>query len=346
MTWTPSIPLSAEAAAVHAAATPIDLHTDTIKFISRGYDFLVEHDPSWMVKGIGGHVDLPRLRAGNMAGLFFGIWTFPKPEVGCLAEAHRQIDALEKAAQAGAFRLCRTADDIVTARQRGEVAALCGIEGAHCLERGERNQVVIERLLSLGRRGVRYLGLLHFSRNALGAPAMGWGQDASMGLTDLGCEIVDACREFGILVDLAHINRRGFFDAVARKPGPLLVSHTGVAGVTPHWRNIDDEQVRAVADSGGVIGVIFAPRFLGQDGLDGVVAHLRHLLSVAGEDAVALGSDWDGFIRPTKGLSSPAELPNLTEALLRAGLSATTIHKILGDNVLRLLRAVPPKLAA
>ncbi|MBL8633568.1 MAG: membrane dipeptidase [Myxococcales bacterium] len=346
MTWTPSIPLSAEAAAVHAAATPIDLHTDTIKFISRGYDFLAEHDPSWMVKGIGGHVDLPRLRAGNMAGLFFGIWTFPKPEVGCLAEAHRQIDALEKAAQAGAFRLCRTADDIVTARQQGQVAALCGIEGAHCLERGERNQVVLERLLSLGRRGVRYLGLLHFSRNALGAPAMGWGQDASMGLTALGCEIVDACRDTGILIDLAHINRRGFFDAVARKPGPLLVSHTGVAGVTPHWRNIDDEQVRAVADSGGVIGVIFAPRFLGQDGLDGVVAHLQHLLSVAGPDAVALGSDWDGFIRPTKGLSSPTELPNLTEALLRAGLSAATIHKILGDNVLRLLRAVPPKLAA
>lgn len=346
MTWTPSIPLSAEASAVHAAATPIDLHTDTIKFISRGYDFLAEHNPSWMVKGIGGHVDLPRLRAGNMAGLFFGIWTFPKPEVGCLAEAHRQIDALEKAAQAGAFRLCRTADEIVAARQSGDVAALCGIEGAHCLERGERSQVVVERLLSLGQRGVRYLGLLHFSRNALGAPAMGWGQDASMGLTDLGCEIVDACRDAGILVDLAHINRRGFFDAVARKPGPLLVSHTGVAGVTPHWRNIDDEQVRAVADSGGVIGVIFAPRFLGQDGLDGVVAHLTHLLSVAGEDAVALGSDWDGFIRPTKGLSSPAELPNLTEALLRAGLSPTTIHKILGDNVLRLLRAVPPKLTA
>ncbi len=346
MTWTPSIPLSDEARAVHAASTPIDLHTDTIKFISRGYDFMASHDPSWLVRGFGGHVDLPRLRAGNMAGLFFGLWTFPKPEVGCLAEAHRQIDSLEKAALAGAFRLCRSAEDIIAARQAGEVAALCGIEGAHCLERGERNEVVVERLLALGRRGVRYLGLLHFSKNALGAPAMGWGQDVSQGLTPLGCEIVDACREFGILVDLAHINRKGFFDAVARKPGPLLVSHTGVAGVTPHWRNIDDEQVRAVADAAGVIGVIFAPRFLGQDGLDGVVAHLLHLLKLAGDDAVALGSDWDGFIRPTKGLSSPAELPNLTEALLRAGVKPTTIHKILGENVLRLLRAVPPKLFA
>ena len=342
MTWTPSIPLSDEARAVHAASTPIDLHTDTIKFISRGYDFLAEHDPSWAARGIGGHVDLPRLRAGHMAGLFFGIWTFPKPEVGCLAEAHRQLDALEKAAQAGAFRLCRSADEILAARQAGEVAGLCGIEGAHCLERGERSQVVVERLLSLGRRGVRYLGLLHFSKNALGFPAMGWGQDPSQGLTPLGCEIVDACREFGILVDLAHINRKGFFDAVARKPGPLLVSHTGVAGVTPHWRNIDDLQLRAVADSGGVIGVIFAPQFLGQNGLDGVVAHLQHILNTVGEDAVAIGSDWDGFIRPVRGLGSPAELPNLTEALLRAQVKPQTIHKILGGNVLRVLQAVPP----
>ena len=346
MTWTPAIPLSDEAREVHAAATPIDLHTDTIKFISRGYDFAAAHDPSWIVRGIGGHVDLPRLRAGNMAGLFFGIWTFPKPEVGCLAEAHRQIDVLERAEKAGAFRLCRSAEDILAARQAGQFAALCGIEGGHCLERGARNHVVVERLLSLGRRGVRYLGLLHFSRNALGFPAMGWGQDPSQGLTTLGCEIVDACREFGILVDLAHINRKGFFDVVARKPGPLLVSHTGVAGVTPHWRNIDDEQVQAVADSGGVIGVIFAPRFLGQGGLDGVVAHLLHLLKIAGDDAVALGSDWDGFVRPTRGLASPAELPNLTEALLRAGLNPSTVHKILGDNVLRLLRTVPAKLSA
>ena len=85
---------------------------------------------------------------------------------------------------------------------------------------------------------------------------------------------------------------------------------------------------------------------MGQDGLDGVVAHLTHLLSVAGEDAVALGSDWDGFVRPTRGLASPAELPNLTEALLRAGLNPSTVHKILGDNVLRLLRTVPAKLSA
>ena len=99
-----------------------------------------------------------------------------------------------------------------------------------------------------------------------------------------------------------------------------------------------------VNDSGGVIGVIFAPRYLGQEGLEGVVAHLSYLLRVAGEDAVGLGSDWDGAVRPPRGLESPAQLPNLTEALLRAGIPAATVHKILGGNVLRALEAAPPRL--
>lgn len=337
--------VSAEAQAVHRAATPIDLHADTTKFLARGYDLWKRHDPSWLVRGVGGHVDVPRMKEGNLCGQFFSMWTFPKPEAGCYAEVHRQIDALEHAArQQPGLRLCRSAEDVTTARAQGEVAALIGIEGGQCLggvESPEPNSAV-ERLTALAQRGVRYLGLLHFSRNSLGFPAMGWGQDKSYGLTALGCEVVDACGRLGVLVDLAHLNRRGFFDVVARRPGPLLVSHTGVIGVTPHWRNIDDEQVRAVADSGGVIGVIFAPRYLGQDSLDGVVAHLGHLLNVAGEDAVALGSDWDGFVRPVRQLKSPADLPSLTEALLRAGQTPAVVHKILGDNVLRMLRAAPP----
>lgn len=339
-----ALTISAEALAVHEAATPIDLHADTTKLISRGYDFYKRHSTPWPLRSFGGHVDLPRMREGNLRGQFFGMWTFPKPEWGCVADLHRQIDALERTIAAGeGLTLCRTASELRAARLAGQVAALLGIEGGHGLERGEP-AAVLERLTAFARRGVRYLGLAHFSRNALCDPAMGWGGSASRGLTSLGCEVVDACARLGVLVDLAHINRRGFFEVVSRKPGPLLVTHTGVIGITPHWRNIDDEQIRAVADTGGVIGVIFAPRFVGSDGIAGVVAHLLHLLQIAGEDAVALGSDWDGFVRPTRGLGSPAELPNLTEALLRAGVSAAVVHKILGDNVLRVLEAVPPSL--
>jgi membrane dipeptidase len=338
-----ALPVSKEARAVHAAAMPIDLHADTTKLMARGYDFYKRHQGSAVLRRYAGHVDLPRMREGNLRGQFFAMWTFPTPEAGCAAEIHRQIDALEQTIQAGeGLVMCRAAADVRAASAADKFSALLGIEGGHGLERGSPEEVV-GRLEAFARRGVRYLGLAHFSRNALCDPAMGWRASASRGLTALGCEVVDACVRLGVLVDLAHINRRGFFDVIARHRGPHLVTHTGVVGVTPHWRNIDDEQIRAVADSGGVIGVIFAPRFLGRDGLDGVVAHLTHLLRIAGEDAVAIGSDWDGFVRPAQGLEDPSALPNLTEALLRSGQSAGTVHKILGENVLRLLAAVPPR---
>jgi len=104
-----------------------------------------------------------------------------------------------------------------------------------------------------------------------------------------------------------------------------------------HWRNIEDEQFRAVADLGAVVGVTLLPRFLGGDGLAPVVAHLKHILSVCGEDAPALGSDWDGFIVPTRDLCDAAHLPLLTEALLEAGVGEETIGKILHGNAMRVL---------
>lgn len=342
----PASPVSNEAREVHAAATIVDLHADTAKLVARGYDIYKRHRTPWPLRRYGGHVDLPRLQGGNMAAQFFGLWTFPLPERGCNREVHRQLDALERAVAAGhGLALCTGAAEIRKARADGLVAALRGIEGGQALEGGAERAAPVEQLKSFARRGVRYLGLLHFSRNALGYPAMGLGKDPHRGLTPTGCAVVDACRELGVLVDLSHLNRRGFLDAAARRPGPLLVTHTGVAGVTPHWRNIDDEQLRLVAESGGVVGIIFAPRFLGQGGVAGVVAHLLHVIRVAGEDAVALGSDWDGFVDPPRGLRDPSELPNLTEALLRAGLPPAAIHKLLGENVLRVLEAAPMKTA-
>jgi membrane dipeptidase len=122
---------------------------------------------------------------------------------------------------------------------------------------------------------------------------------------------------------------------------PLIVSHTGVSGANQHWRNIDDDQIRAVAKTGGVVGIIFAPRFLGGDGLDDVVRHLRHVVDVGGEDVPALGSDWDGMIIPTPDLCDAAHLPLLTDAMLAAGFSETLIGKILRGNALRVLRDCP-----
>jgi len=329
----------AEARALHDEVAAIDLHADTPKLMDAfAYDLFRRHQPLPERARYLGHVDVPRMREGGLAAQFFGLWTFPVPRAGCAQSVHRQIDAVDAATQARPDQIarCRSAAEVRAAKARGQVAALLGIEGGHALE-GR-----LENVETFARRGVRYLGLLHFSVNDIGRPAMGLGRDDAKGLTPFGRRVVAELDRCGVVVDLAHINRKGFFEALAITRQPPIVSHTGVAGVKRHWRNIDDEQIRAVSDRGGVIGVIFAPRFLGGDGIDAVCDHLFHIISVAGEDAPALGSDYDGMVRPPRGLPDVSALPHLTAALLRRGMSRAAVKKLLSENVLRVLDDAPP----
>lgn len=286
----------------------------------------------------GGHVDVPRMLEGGMGAQYFGLVSLPYLDRDLEGICHRQIDLLEKAAaeSQGKLRLVATAREAEVAPREGAVAALLGIEGAHAL--GGR----LEALDRFAARGVRYLGLVHFTANECGAPAFGKGADRTRGLTDFGRDVIARCEELGVIVDLAHLNRRGFLEACERAEKPMFVSHTGVAGVHSMWRNIDDEQLRAVAEKGGAIGIIFCPQYLGRDGIDAVVDHLLYVIDVAGEDAPALGSDWDGFIRPTRGLDQAQKLPDLTDALLRRGVSPRVIKKILRTNAMRVLWEVAP----
>lgn len=328
-----------EARALHDEVCVLDLHADTAKLMDR-VDFELADRHERPMPGIAnylGHVDLPRLREGGVAAQFFSFWTVPYPERGCALSVDRQLDALDRAMEKHPEQLTwtRTGEDIRRAKAAGQVAALGGIEGGQALE-GELGH--IERF---SRRGVRYLGLLHFSANAIGAPAKGKGADKDRGLSDFGREVVRECERTGVIVDLAHINRRGFFDALEVARHPVMVSHTGVLGVHEHWRNIDDEQIRAVAESGGCIGIIFARRYLGGASIEAVVDHLLHVLAVGGEDVAALGSDFDGFVVPPAGLEDVSCMPNLTVALSRRGVAPRVLEKILGGNALRLLDAVP-----
>jgi membrane dipeptidase len=324
------------ALAIHTEYPAIDLHADTLMW-SRwiGYDIHKAHEPPLPFAALGGHVDVPRMREGGMGAQFFGLVSLPladRPR-GMARTVHEQIDALERhlAHRQGVLRLVRKAGEIERCRADGLLGALLGIEGAHALEGS------LENVATFARRGVRYIGLLHFTANEAGYPAYGRGARNGDGLTRWGFDLVARCEAEGVLVDLAHINRRGFLDACQVAQKPPIVSHTGVLGAFEHWRNIDDDQLRAVADKGGVIGVIFCPKYVGGDGLAPVVQHLKHIVDVVGEDAPALGSDWDGFIVPTRELKDPRGLPLLTDALLAAGFSRAAVGKILPDNVMRVL---------
>ncbi|HMG19956.1 MAG TPA: dipeptidase [Kofleriaceae bacterium] len=328
-----------EARAMHDECCVLDLHADTAKLMDKlGYDLAMRHDrPMPRRVNVFGHVDLPRLREGGVAGQFFSFWTTPYPERGCARSVADQLDALDGAIDRhpGELTWTRTGAEVRAAKAAGRIAALGGIEGGQALE-GQ-----LAAIEPFARRGVRYLGLLHFSANAIGRPAHGRGADPAQGLTGFGRDVVRECERCGVIVDLAHINRRGFFDALALATRPPMVSHTGVLGVHRHWRNIDDEQLRAVADKGGCVGVIFARRYLGSASIDAVVDHLLHIVDVAGDDVPALGSDFDGFVVPPEGLEDIAALPNLTVALSRRGVAPRVLEKILGGNVLRVLDAVP-----
>jgi membrane dipeptidase len=331
---------SPEARAIHAAHPAIDLHADTLMW-SRwiGYDLSVRHEPPLPRAAFFGHVDVPRLAEGGVGAQFFGLVSLPIAERGLTRVVDEQIDLLDAQIRKKPNRLRKitSAEAVLQAQADGVVGALLGIEGAHALE-GD-----LDRVEHFARRGVRYLGLLHFSANQAGFPAYGKGRRDTEGLSRWGKELVARCEAESVIVDLAHINHRGFLEACAMATRPPIVSHTGVSGAHAHWRNIDDEQLRAIANKGGVVGIIFAPRYLGGASIDDVVRHVRHVVDVAGEDTPALGSDWDGMIVPTRDLRDPSHLPLLTDALLANGLDERVVAKILRGNALRVLGDCPPR---
>jgi membrane dipeptidase len=333
-----------EARAFHAEFPVVDLHADTAKLMDKlGYDLAVRHERVMPRRtNILGHVDVPRMRDGGVAGQFFAFWTWPgrlPVQPDSTRSVLDQLDALDAAITKNPDELvwARTGADVRAAKATGKIAVLGGIEGGHALE-GK-----VEAIEMFARRGVRYLGPLHLWPNALGGTSrpVKFSAKRDDGLTELGRQVVRECERCGVIIDLAHINRRGYFEVLELTRLPVMVTHTGVSGVHAMWRNLDDEQLRAVASRGGCVGIVFARTYLGGASIDAVVAHVRHVLDVAGEDTPALGSDFDGFVVPPEGLEDIAALPNLTVALANAGIPPRVLEKILGGNALRVLDAVP-----
>ena len=163
-------------------------------------------------------------------------------------------------------------------------------------------------------------------------------------LSRFGRDLVQEVSRQGMLLDVAHMGRAGFIQACKQSDKPVLVSHTGVAGARKHWRNIDDEQLRAVAATGGVVGVIFSSRYLEgpQAGIEAVARHMEHIRATVGGAHVALGSDYDGLIVPVKGLEDVSRLPGLTQVLLERGWDPEEVLGALGGNALRAFDALGP----
>ena len=222
------------------------------------------------------------------------------------------------------------------ARAAGQQAAFIGVQGANALPKD------LSFLETIKSRVLR-ITLLHMSDSEWGCSSTPRPRLHHAGLTYAGLELVEAMNHQRIGVDLAHVHPQGFWDAVSvhRRDLPLF-SHTGVRGVFDHFRNVDDRQLKAVAASGGVVGVMYHSMYLGDGLLSGRVAtvarHIKHALDVAGADHVALGSDWDGLICTPRDMPTCLELPRLVDALLLLGVGEDTIVRVLGENFLRVVK--------
>jgi membrane dipeptidase len=321
----------------------------------------------WLTGEGSGHMDLPRMQAAGFAGGFFAVWV-PSPETGDLTALERLMDAPSydlplpdlidhRAAQlvvlemlghllwmervsGGRFHWCRTAGEIRAAMAEGVVAGVLHFEGAEAIGPD------LDALHVFHGMGLRSLGPVWSRPTIFGHgvpfrfPSTG---DTGPGLTDLGRALVRECNSLRIMLDLSHLNEAGFRDVAKASDAPLVATHSNAHAVCASSRNLTDWQLRAIGESGGMAGLNLATSFLRPDGrespdmtLDPVKRHIAHMLEVAGEDHVGIGSDFDGATVP-QDIAGVEGLPVLLRAMQEMGLGEALIRKIAHGNWLRLL---------
>jgi membrane dipeptidase len=309
-----------------------------------------------------GQLDLAKARKGGFAGGLFAIFVPPArrktandtqngltaadaPAVD-IAEAQRVTFAMaalllriERESQ-GRVRICRDAADIERCLANNMLAAVLHIEGAEAIDDN------FDVLNVLHAAGLRSLGPVWSRPNAFGygvpfrCPS---SPDTGPGLTDLGKALVAECNRLRIMIDLSHLNEKGFWDVAALSNAPLVATHSNAHAISPHSRNLTDRQLAAIRESGGMVGVNYAASFLRPDGkqdkdtpADLIVQHVQYLLEHLGEDSVGLGSDFDGATIPAE-LGSAAGLQILVEAMRERQFGQALIEKVCFRNWLRVL---------
>jgi membrane dipeptidase len=342
-----------------------DGHNDSVHKIREyhpgGIDFL-ERSRSGSKQG---HLDLVRARAGGLAGGLFALWVPPLPRpkddptplplgyrshlaepldpAHALSEARRQLSALQALAarSAGQIQIATTVDEIVGAGQRGALAMVLHIEGA------EPIGLDLHELEEFHAAGLRSLGPVWSRPNRFGhgVPfAYPSSPDTGPGLPPAGIELVHACNRLGVMLDLAHLNERGFWDVARHSTAPLVATHACAHALCPSARNLTDLQLDAIRDTDGVVGVNLSVPDIRPDGradantpLAMVVRHFVYLVERLGEDRVAIGSDFDGTIIPAP-IGDASGLQQLIAALRAHGFDDATLRKLAFDNWMRVLR--------
>jgi membrane dipeptidase len=263
-----------------------------------------------------------------------------------MARAQRFTGALaarlfrDERASGGRLKVVRDVTELGQCLEQGVLAAIFHVEGAELIDPG------LDALEILYQTGLRSLGLVWSRPNAFGHgvpfkfPST---PDIGPGLTEAGKALVRACNQLGVLIDLSHLNEQGFWDTAGLSEAPLVATHSNAHALCPMSRNLTDDQLRAIRESGGMVGVNFAASMLRADGrpdpetpLEVMVRHFDHLIEHLGEDKVGFGSDFDGTVVPSA-IGDASGLPRVVEALRAAGYDEPLLRKLAFENWLRVL---------
>ncbi|QFU17469.1 dipeptidase [Microvirga thermotolerans] len=334
-----------------------DGHNDVLLRLMRGK---MQPERAFLEGDNLGHLDWPRMKEGGFAGGFFAVYVpsegggvdvdalmtrpqydVPLPEPLRL-EPSQQVTVhmaalllrIERASK-GEVKVCRTAADIRECMKRGALAAILHIEGAEGIDPD------LYMLDVLYQAGLRSLGPVWSRPNIFGHgvpfryPS---SPDTGPGLTDLGKELIRACNRLKIMLDLSHLNEKGFWDVAKLTDAPLVATHSNAHAICPHSRNLTDRQLAAIRESRGMVGVNFATSFIRADGqrsdqttLEEMIRHMDHLIEHVGVDGVGMGSDFDGATIPAE-IGDARGLPRLVEAMRRHGYDEATLRKLCYEN--------------
>ncbi|WP_227354152.1 dipeptidase [Haladaptatus salinisoli] len=335
----------------------IDGHNDILLRLSRAADPVLRFADGCE----DAHVDLPRAREAGLGAGFFAVFVpsederdpepsddgyeYPLPDAVDHGEArrvtYRTLELLHRlAADADGFRVVRSLDDLDACLESGDLGAVPHLEGAAGVASDLAN------LDFLYAAGVRSIGPVWSRPNAFGEGVVSrypGGPDTGAGLTDAGRDLVRACERRGIVVDCAHMTERGFWEVSELSDAPIVVSHAGVHELCPHSRNLTDEQIDAVAESGGVVGISFHEPGVADDpdpdasaSLADIAEHVEYVADRVGVRHVVLGSDFDGARIPDE-VGDVTGLPALFSRLRERGFDEDDVARVARGNWRRVL---------
>lgn len=343
----------------------IDGHNDTLLALYRNGQAVWS---DFLTGAPGCQVDLPRAKAGGLGAAFFAAFTPADPRMSSLPNDGLEITAdgytmplpppLDpdyalrttltllaglariEAASSGQFRIVRDTDSLRGCLASGTFAAIAHVEGAEALD-GDSDTLEV-----LYQAGLRSLGLVWSRANRFGEGVpycMPSSPDTGPGLTADGIQLVRDCNRLGILLDLSHLNERGFDDVTRISDAPLVATHSGVHAITPVTRNLTDRQIDAIGESGGVVGIPFDVSMFRPDGylerdtpLDVIADQIDYVAERIGIEHVCLGSDFDGAVTP-HALNDASQLPDLLATLRARGHDDTSLGLIASENWVRVL---------